>query len=489
MAKITAVIDIGSNSVRMAVYKKSSRFAFNLIYQIKSPVRISEGSYDNNSFLQEIPMQRAYNALEEFLKIAKSLKCRKILTIATSAIRDAKNRNYFINRVRREIGLNIKVIDGEKEALYGAISAINLLPKIDEFVTIDIGGGSTELAKVKNGKIIKKISLRLGTVRLKELFFDKNDKEKLSLFFENEFKDLDEEFKSDIVVGIGGSIRTLSKVIMNRINYPLNVLHAFEYQLSDHKKLFEKIENSSDRELKKLKIKNERLDTIREGTSIFNALLKRLEVKRVITSGVGIREGVYLSDLLRNSNLKFPANFNPSIRNLIDIYIIDKKNPAFVASLSKRLFNILSPIYNIDEKYKEPLLIASKLAIVGSNINFYTSNENSFYFILNALNYKLTHRDKILIAILAKFHKNRLPSLDLISDYAKYLPPLEIINYLNYILTLAMSLNINLSREKIEFNFENKKLFISSKSSLYLAKERIKKLDSPFDFKIEFKEL
>ena len=112
MSKVTTIIDIGSNSMRMVVLQKSSRFAFNLINETKSRVKISEGCYENNGNLQEIPMQRAYESLKSFLNISNALKSRKIICVATSALRDAPNSNIFISRIKKDLGLNIKVIDG-----------------------------------------------------------------------------------------------------------------------------------------------------------------------------------------------------------------------------------------------------------------------------------------------------------------------------------------------------------------------------------------
>jgi exopolyphosphatase/guanosine-5'-triphosphate,3'-diphosphate pyrophosphatase len=190
MAKITAVIDIGSNSARMAVFKKTSRFGFYLLREEKSKVRISENAYENGGYLQDFAIERAINALKEFLLIAKSLKVRKILAVATSAVRDAPNRSDFLLRVRKELGINIKVIDGEKEAFFGGVAAANLLYEKNG-VTIDIGGGSTELAVIENKKITKTISLNLGTVRLKELFFDKNNIKQAKEFIQKEINRLD----------------------------------------------------------------------------------------------------------------------------------------------------------------------------------------------------------------------------------------------------------------------------------------------------------
>ncbi|MBN2896505.1 MAG: Ppx/GppA family phosphatase, partial [Campylobacterales bacterium] len=119
MAKRTAVIDIGSNSVRMVIFERTSRFGFHLLCEEKSSVRISQGMYDHGTMLQEAAIQRAVGALEDFLHITKSYKVRKTFCVATSAVRDAVNKNDFLQRVRSRLGLNIKVIDGSKEAYYG----------------------------------------------------------------------------------------------------------------------------------------------------------------------------------------------------------------------------------------------------------------------------------------------------------------------------------------------------------------------------------
>ena len=144
MAKRTAVIDIGSNSVGLVIYEKTSRFAFNLIYESKSKVRISQDAYKNDGELQEIPMQRTFDALVDFVNIISTLDARKTLCVATSALRDAPNKQDFIKRVKNKLGLKIKVIDGQREAYLGGIACANLLPVQENSLSIDIGGGSTE---------------------------------------------------------------------------------------------------------------------------------------------------------------------------------------------------------------------------------------------------------------------------------------------------------------------------------------------------------
>lgn len=485
MAKRTAIIDIGSNSARMIIIERTSRFGFYLLEEVKSRVRISEGAYENGGNLQPIAMQRAYNALKEFLNIAKSYKVRKILCVATSALRDAPNKSQFINRVKKELKLNIKVIDGKKEAFFGGVAASNLLP-VKDGITIDIGGGSTELALISNSTVIDTISLDLGTVRLKELFFDKEkDIKDAIIFIKKELEKIPQNFKNFIAIGIGGTIRALSKSIMQKNSYPLDKLHAFEYKVEKERKYIEKLIFAPTHKLKKFYIKKDRYDTIREGSLIFLEILKHLNIKNVITSGVGVREGVFLYDLLRNSNYKFPSNFNPSVKSLLDRFCINEKNSRCFYKNASKIYDVLYPLFDEEQKYKNHLLTAAKLSNIGIKIDFYEHHKHSSYIILNDLEYKVTHKDIVLISTLIRFHKKKLPSNSYIKEFKKLLPNENIVNWLSFILTLSEIINKDLSCPKFEVSYENSVLYIKSQSSLYLAKEEIKSLEKPASFAIK----
>jgi len=472
MAKITAVIDIGSNSARMAVLKKTSRFGFYLLREEKSKVRISEGAYENGGNLQDFAIERAIKALREFLLIAKSLKVRKILAVATSAVREAPNKSEFIARVRRDLGINIKVIDGNKEAFFGGVAAANLLYEKNG-VTIDIGGGSSELALIRKKTIIKTVSLNLGTVRLKELFFDKKDINGAKKYIKEELKRLDTEFKQNKVFGIGGSIRAISKAIMKKNEYPLDILHGFTYNVKDEKKFIQEIVKMSDDELLKAGIKPERLDVIRPGALIFLELLEFLESKQVITSGVGVREGVFLSDLLRHEGHKFPENFNPSVRTIIDVYQIDTKLSSYEAKIALEVFDLLKDIHNLDDKFKMHLSYAIKLSRAGELVDFYEAHKHTDYILLNSLHYGFRHCDRLLISKIIRFHKRKKIKKKEIEKYKFLLPSKGVIEKLCDIFWFAKAININLSRPKIELIKEDSKIVVKGKN-LYLAKEKLK---------------
>ena len=487
MSKITTVIDIGSNSMRMVVLEKSSRFAFSLINETKSRVKISEGCYENGGNLQEIPMERAYQSLKSFLNISNALKSRKVLCVATSALRDAPNSKVFLNRVKNDLGLSIKVIDGEKESYFGGVATSNLLHD-DEFITIDIGGGSTEFCFVKDKKILKSISLNIGTVRIKELYFNKNNiKGAKDYILEN----LKKVFEQNIdipskAVGIGGSIRTLSKMIMDKNEYPLDAIHGFTYNVNAEKKLFENIlKADTNDELQELGVKKDRFDTIKEGAFIFKTILEALDIKEVTTSGVGVREGVYLTDLLRTSNHKFPENFNVSVRSLLDRFQIDEKQSAYMGNNARKIFDVLKPMHKLDDKFGTFLVVASKLHSIGSTLNFYKSNDNAFDFILNGLNYDFLHSSRVVVAHTIKFSKKSLPTKNEILKYQDLLPSLEVMQWMSFMISLNIAVNQDLSRPRAQYNLNGNILEIDLPNKSFLIESNIEKLETPEDLSIK----
>ncbi len=477
MAKRTAIIDIGSNSISLVIYEKTSRFAFHLIEKSRARVRIGEGAYEHDGVLRDIQMDRAYGVLEDFLYISNNLKCRKILCVATSALRDAPNRGVFLTRVSKNLKLNIKIIDGKKEAYFGAVATSNLLPSFDEATTIDIGGGSTELSKIENGKIIDTLSLNVGTVRLKELFSEKEDRlDVMSSYIDKILSCVPAHFKSKQVIGIGGTIRSLSMVIMKKEEYPLDLLHAFSYRLKPTKKFINKIPSYSKKKLEKIGFSSNRLDTTIEGVLIFSRFLKKLEASSVITSKAGVREGVYLHDILRNSNYKFPSNFNVSIKSLIDRFALNEKNCSFVQRLSFNLFDTLEPIHQIGSRYRELLGFAAKLSPISKRLNIYSNSDNRFFFLLENLNFSLSHEEKICIAMLLKLlNRGEVYKQDII-EYDSLLPSFEVFEWLHFMISMSSCINANRNIQKIEFELvDKKKLLIKGEGSMYLARECIEK--------------
>jgi len=491
MAKRTAIIDIGSNSARLVIFEKTSRYGFHLICEQKSKVRIGEGAYEKEGYLQPIGIKRAYLTLKSFLHTIDKYQANKTLCVATSALRDAPNGKEFVQWIQKELGLSIKVIDGNKEAKYGAIAANNLLP-IHEGISIDIGGGSSDMALIKNGHIVDTYSLNLGTVRLKELFFDKGlsttvINEKAKAYIQNELNQLPGHFRHVLAIGIGGTARTLSKGIMKRVAYPLDKLHAFSYNVQEHQDYLNAIPLSSAKNLKRFGLQKNRYDTIREGALIFNEILAHINAQSVISSAAGVREGVFLEQLLREDNLKFPSTINPSIVSILDRFkpldIIEKKRKTKL-KLASNLYSVLQKDIVDNKQYEEELLWSVKLSSIGQTLTVYRSHQHAFYIAMQELNYGFTHEQILLISLLLRMHGKELLNKPLFTHYKPLLPEKQVLLWLSFIYTLTVLLHEASNSANITFSYENKTLRIFSDKPLYLAKEKIKALEKPIPFAI-----
>lgn len=487
MAKKTAVIDLGSNSVRMVVFEKTSRYGFFICSEHKKKVRLGENAYNNNKILQENAMFKAEEALRYFKERALKEQCQKIIVVGTSALRDAPNSKDFIKRISKNIGLNIKCINGKTESFLGGLAALNLLSNIQNATTIDIGGGSTELCLIKNGKIIDCISLDIGTVRLKEIFYDSKKFTALEQFIQKILKQIPKQFQNENLIAIGGSLRAISNSIMKKNSYPIKALHNFCYSFENEKSHIEKILNAKN--LLDYNIKKDRFDTIKEGCTIFLALAKKLEAKNIITSTVGVREGAFLASIFGKYqqiktntenfapfNAKFPPNFNPSLKSLQDRFDIKHQDKSVY--FASKLFDVFSPIHKIDVNYKKELLCAAKLLHIGERINFYFSNEHSAYMALNGLNFGFSHNQLALITTLIRANGKKINPYSL-EYYKNLLPNNHIMMWLNFILFLAKRLAKDTS-ENLNFDLKNNTLYIySSKKNIYFSIDEIKKIIKP----------
>lgn len=487
MAKRTAVIDLGSNSVRMVIFEKTSRYGFHLLHEEKSRVRISEAAYENEGQLQTHAIERTLDALTNFVSITKAFNVRKTLCVATSAVRDAGNRYDFLKAVKSRTGLQIKVIDGDKEAYYGAIACANLL-KVKKSVTIDIGGGSTECACIEGTSVKETYSLSLGTVRLKELFFDHNKIEEAQAYIDAQLALLPIHDECD-VVGIGGTFRAIAKIMMKRTNYPLKKIHGYSCKSDVFITLLQEILDADTQGLKALGVKKDRLDVIKPGALILRTLILHFRAKNLLSSGVGVREGVYLHDLLRTSGDRFPHNFNPSVRYLLDTYRSEEKQGNRLSIVSSQLFDLFEAPLSLKKKYKPALLTASKVTTLGADLNFYAQQEYAYYLLKGSLEYAFTHKEIMLIATLVRYQNKKRPSKLHREKYRNLLPNDATLENIGFILLLSRIL-LSHYPQNIDFilEFHDNTLFVTAKKEkLYLAQEQVNNITLPKNLNIIFK--
>lgn len=485
MPKRTAIIDLGSNSVRMAIFERTSRLGFFILREYKAKVRLGHGAYENGGILQQAAMDEVANALSEFKNYIRLYKVRKIIAGGTSALRDAPNAKDFVKRISNELGINLRIISGQNEAFYGALAALNLLPNMSDALCVDIGGGSTELAKLENGKITHTLSLNLGTVRLKELFYDKNDKNGANAYIKSLIDTLPNELKSQNIIAIGGSLRAISSAIISNTNYAPKTLHAFSYEIKKQMNFIKKlcVENSAG--LKELGIKKDRFDTIGAGASIFSALIEKIGAKAVITSSVGIREGLFLHSILR-PGIKFPANFNPSLKALQDRFCVIEN--ASISRFARILFEVLAPLHKLGKNELELLNVASKIFNVGRKIGYYSEAKNSAYIVLSGLNYGYTHEQICSIASICELNGKDFEK-EALGEFAAVIlskdGSFKALKWLCFLLGLARHLGVY---TELGASYENGVLRIKGARKYPFLKETILKLSLPEPFAICFAE-
>lgn len=475
MSKIVAVIDIGSNSARMAIFERTSRFGFYLLDECKARVRISEGSYENGGVLQEYPMQRTIYALKEFMQRARSKKARKIFCVATSALRDAPNSKDFIQRAKKECGLQIRIIDGEKEAYYGALACINLSHQ-KSGITIDVGGGSSECTLIEEGKIVAMASLDVGAIRIKELFFDgKNDISGARAFIKRELNKLPGQYIHKYALGIGGSIRALSKIIAKERG--VSFLHGLEVEAECYIDFAQRISQSHNAMLKEMGFGEDRIDSIKSGALVFGAFLEHFEIKKVVTSGVGVREGVFLEDLLRNSSARFPQGFNPSLKSLLDRFEGKNQRGKEVKKHTLQIFDALYGFHKLNDKLKIPLGIASRLSLLGESLGCHTQSLHSAYLAFNGLEYGFSYNDRSLIKTLIEYSNKKSPKESRFKSLS-----LKDIRFLSGFLALAKILSHS---SRVQYSSPSEGV-LRIDGAGYLQRDQIGKIQKNFDFEIEF---
>ena len=475
MAKITGIVDIGSNSIRLVVIAKTSSFGFHILAERKIYFRLAENLNIDNYFISEIKINGLKSILANFISTLKFYRCRKILAIATSALRGAGNKNAIIKIIKRELDLNIKVISGSDEAYLAAIAVNNLL-NIASCNVLDIGGGSVEFAAIRNHQIVRCLSFKAGAVRLKALY--KANTQKLKEFLEQEIS-IPKDLRHKNLVCIGGNMRAIARSFQQHIHHPFKDIHGLSFNYSDFQDFSQDL-MEDDQELMKYNIDNQRLDLIHQSLYIFKTAVKKLSTERIIISAASIREGLYLKDILKNKAKRFPANICPSVQSLIDRFLPKRDFGNVIKINALVLFDLLKVRHSLDGKYKTALGIAAKLYNIGIYNGFHKRQKYGFMLIMNELIYGINIQNRILIAELLKNQDlKRIKNYHKQDIYDKFLPNNKSMRWLLGILFLAYHISYCQDKNKANLSFQNDTLTIKLKQSHYLIKDQIEKIRFP----------
>lgn len=412
MKEKMAIIDLGSNSVRMNVISINEAGGYHILDSAKEMVRLSEGSHDTGN-LQEKAMDRTMKVLQYFKNLLEVHEVQEVYALCAAVLRKAHNKDLFLERVRREVGFEFKILSDKEEAYYDYLGIVNTMVCTDTLL-IDIGGGSTELIWIENRLLKASASIPFGSVILTEMFADiaqkKKRVQKAMTFFEKELEKIPwlSEVKGYPIIGLGGTIRALGKVDRYMNNYPIRNLHNYHLTTGEVEFLVEKIFRKADgKEHELYGINKKRAEVITMGVIPILTLMHYVESKELRISGNGLRNGYFYEKYFEKHNAPVIVEdvLEHSYENLIRRFNTNVKHATHVQKLALNLFDALSNFHDFDDDDRKVLEIAALLHDIGVNIEYYDHHLHGMYILLYTRMNGLRIKEHLKVAFLVGSHR------------------------------------------------------------------------------------
>ena len=430
-----AVIDLGSNSWRLVVFtfgRVGSQSWWRRTDELYETVRIGAGMAETGSLSQEA-MDRGLETLVVFERFCRSSEIAPdcVHVVATSAIRDARNRDEFLELARRQTALRVEVLPAEEEARLGYVAAVNSSTLTDGAV-LELGGGSLQLIQVVNRRATQLASLPLGAVRLTEQFLPRQapprrkELQRLRDHLHGALSTVD--WLSDSgrrLVGIGGAVRNLAAASEHEMlqAYDLGV-QGFRLTQESLAELVAALAELSPKERGDLPgIKPGRGDIILAAALTIEAVLELGGFDGIEATEAGLREGVFFDrELLAGQDEPLTENVREAgVRNLAVQYESDLVHVEHVAVLSGQMFDSLvaQDLFEPTDGERELLWAAAMLHDVGMTISYDDHHKHSRYLIVSADLPGFDPRERALIAQISRYHRKGAPKLGELAPLAR----------------------------------------------------------------------
>ena len=381
----TAIIDIGSNSIRLVVYAGPRRNPA-IIYNEKVMAGLGAELSDTGRIGEEA-MQRGERALKRFRSLITEMHADDIICVATAAVREAENGSDFAAKVRR-IGFELAILSGDEEAEAAAMGVLSAIPEAAGLVG-DLGGGSLELAHIGGGDVQDRASMPIGVLRVPAL----KSKGKLN----DRVRDLLEELKwlkrdaGEPFYLVGGSWRALARLDMHLTSYPLRVLH--HYTIS-RKRMGELIDTAGRMDVDELRavgdVPSSRVPTLKDAAAVLKIVDGYIEPSSYIVSAYGLREGLIYSRMGAETRKRDPL-LEPAGR-------FGRLQSRFSRN-GAALYQWLEPLFQSEMLAHKRLLLAScHLADVGWQANPDFRSERGIEMALHGNWVGIDARGRMLVA-------------------------------------------------------------------------------------------
>jgi exopolyphosphatase/guanosine-5'-triphosphate,3'-diphosphate pyrophosphatase len=388
-ARDVAVIDVGSNSIRLVLYRIEGR-AIWTVFNEKVLAGLGRDMAETGRLAPE-GVTAALGALRRFRAVLDGVRPDEIFT---AAVRDARDRQEFIARVQEETGFRLRLLSGEDEARLAALGVAAGAPGATGVVG-DLGGSSLELTRIEGGAPGHGVTLPLGPFALG--MSKTPNIEALALAASAVIAPVAERFQTDTFHAVGGAWRNLALVNMSLTNYPLHVVHQYEMPAAEALDAARFLARQSKGSLERIPgLNKKRAETLPSAAVVLQALIDRLNVKQLVLSAYGVREGLILDAMdpqLRAQDPLVEGCATLAARDTVS----ETFGPALEAWLTP-LWSSLPPVFT-PARSQVMLAAATRLATLGAHLHPDHRADIAFDLVLRAPIAGQTHKERAFLAI------------------------------------------------------------------------------------------
>ncbi|MFJ8530716.1 exopolyphosphatase [Bacillus sp. NPDC094106] len=419
-----AIIDIGSNTMRLVIYEKQNGGFYKEIENTKVVARLR--NYLIDGILIEDGMNILLQTLLQFQESTRFHGLHNVRCVATATIRQAENQAEIKKLVEGKTDFILRILSEYEEARYGYLAVMNST-SFTEGITVDIGGGSTEVTYFQDREIVEYYSFPFGALSLKQQFIrhetpTSEELDELRRYLWYQFRTLPWLNEKKLpLIAIGGSARNMVKIHQNLISYPIAGLHLYKMKEADIKEVKAELINLSFTDLQKLDgLAKDRADTIIPAVEVFHMLTNIVQAPAFVLSQKGLREGVFYEELTKNLGISYYPNVLEESLNLLSYeYGMDM---GYVIQLIKQGALICKELEEaevicLSEKDWETFHQAAKVFNIGKYIDVEASRLHTFYLLANKTIDGMMHKDRVRLALIASYKSKML--------FKQYLVPFE----------------------------------------------------------------
>jgi len=422
-APLIAAIDVGTNSFHLIISSVNNREMMKVHASEKEVVRLGSSMKDMKLIKQDA-LQRGLDAMIKFNELAKTCNAT-VRAVATSAVREAKNRQEFVDAVYDKTGINIQVVSGAEEGRLIYIGATHALPIMNQrALIIDIGGGSTETIIGFENKVEFVSSAKLGAIRMTRRFFDKSevtidDINDCRQFIRGEWSPILKkiiETGFETVAGTSGTIQNLAAMTLIRINGSApDFLNAVSISRKDILDTINTIASKKTTEERLLipGMDPKRADIILGGALILEQAIIGLNIQKIVISTFALREGIifdsYEQDQQNKSQKHLGSLRNESVLSVAREYNVNLDHAEHIRKIALNMFDELQPLHKLGYLEREYLEAASILHDVGYMISYERHHKHSYYIITHCNMPGFTNDEREIIAHIARYHRKSNP--------------------------------------------------------------------------------